>query len=226
MWRFLLFFVFIKFLQCSILEIPDYVLNEKLDRINKSAYYPPMVHNILTRNKPLIRPGSGTVASRALSDQFEAIPVSSRIMTLKYFSQKKSGRYYQTEANDIYSKYLASSRFIDIRLLRLIVRIASNWRFQDEGHISTATDIIVELTTKYPEENFSYLTPEYVLDWYYALSQLAFVVYIPDDPTRKKIVLNGTSGQYPLVRLSESVYADLIITPRLERLMRTGYEQY
>lgn len=113
---------------------------------------------------------------------------------------------------------------MDIRVLELLIRIATRKQDEDERGLKTASEVIEFVKNYYQHVDFNYLTPSYILDWYSALGKRGFYVLEPVETERRDALWKSDPSEPLLVQLPQPAWRELILTPRLERLLLTGYE--
>ena len=201
-----------------ILDVFGSVVDERSKRhrrqqINLYELYPAGVTAVQTNQKYQLTYGVPSPGIFGRIESLEAQPVVSKIHRLRDLL-KISG------SMRIYPTLDFSTPYVDVRLLSLLIRIAVNKRNKDEFSIESACDIIAFLKQKYPQVDFDYLTPQYVLDAYYILGRQRLSL------TGNRAIIFGDlqTSEQCLLLISPAAWHDHIIRPRLNRVLLTGYE--
>ena len=208
--------------QAALIWGPDGAyFHRPLTRAPLHQFYPYKVRVNLEDRKPRMRYGTPGVDSIAITEFIESVPVERRILELESLLTSRSRANLFRSAKSDYQKYLLSTMFIDSRLLRLLIRFGTNHMHRiTESKIRSAAEMISHLQKTFPEHDFSYLTPDYVLEWYNMVGLKQWEVYsvsmrepedLPDDE---------------IVQLQPATWRDHILEPRLERLIQTGYDSF
>jgi len=173
----------------------------------------------------------------SITDYIESIQVEHRLRNLRDLQRIRSVHTRQLPSRYLdswYVKYTIASVFIDVRLLRLLNRIASHRRNHDELRLETASDVIEHMQKKYTNGAFDYLTPEYILEWYKRIGSrgrdhsqssryLSRLMCLVDEQIRAEISGPDSDKQF-FVQMSMMGWQTLVIDSRIERLKLTGYE--
>ena len=187
---------------------------------NMLQFYPPGVKVLRQDSKPELKYGDTGNESNGVRKFIDSTPVENRIVQIESLLGhiNREQLFQHTRSN--YQKYVVSSMFIQVRVLRLLLRFATNRWEGFAQPLASATDIIAFLQNSFPDEDFSYLTPDYILDWYNMLgdSLLVFAHEEYSDPTH----LTDDA----IVQIKPGRWKTSIVSPRLERLKLTGYEFY
>jgi hypothetical protein len=205
-----------------IFHVPNEQLLEPIETLPKTTLYPHGVRSIHHADKPEMKYGTPTQGQMDIAKFVETIPIETRLNLMQGFR----GTYFRHSIpkllNSVYERYIVSSLFIDVRLLRLLAAFAVHRLEPDQQHIQSATDIIAYFTRTYPNENFEYLTPDYVLEWYSVLGRYyrTFACLSGE----MELLRNPDSTRPLLVQLPVQTWKEFILIPRMERLVRTGYE--
>ena len=183
-------------------------------RIRVHKLCPPGVSSVKLKAKYDLSYGVPTSGIRKRIEQLENKSVVGKLLTLSSLMKNpRLARLYPT--TDF------STPFVDVRLFSLLVRIAVNRRNIDESSITTACDIIQFLEEKFPQVDFDYLTPQYVLDAYNILGQRSVTLSGNSD-----IIFGHLNTSKPsLLRIRASVWHEHILEHRFNRLLLTGYEE-
>jgi len=217
-----------------VFEIPDKYFTEPMSRVPLNRFYPEGVSTMRARTKVKMEYGTPSAEMVAISDYIDSIPVEKRLAQLEEFEHLNQRSLLADRTDSWYQKHLVASSYIDIRLLRLLLRFATGRLNHDERWIRNACQIINYLRNKFSNGDFDYLTPAYVLDWYNGLgapswtanlayrqefiikglSNHTFDENVPSQPTDDKVLLQVTL----------TVWRSLILSTRTERLLKTGYE--
>jgi len=104
-----------------------------------------------------------------------------------------------------------------------LVAIAIQLAPSDARHVRTACDIIHFVQIKYYRVDFSYLTPQYILDWYNLLGQnIVFRGSLRTESFNDTLLSNSEHPQ--LVHIERRQWTAYILEPRRDRLLLTGYD--
>jgi len=179
--------------------------------------------------------GTPSPLSRFIMDHVDSIPVEQRLRAIEELSSIRARNLLVFHTRTWYQRYLVGSSFIDVRLLRLLDRYATRQLKEDEKNLSTACEIINYLRNKFPDGSFDYLTPNYVLDWYYKFwvipqysphskrrIQLG-LVYLATEETTDDLRLEDPQKPV-LVQLEMHIWNRYFLQDRLNNLAKTGYE--
>ena len=220
-------FLFVPIVSGAILEIDESFVSGSVDIIPVGVLLPAKARSIQRARKPLMSYGSLTDNSWKIYNYFESIPVEKRLKIFQLFENSITRAAMAIlMSRDIYHRYLVSSMFIDVRILRLLIRFATRKLQKGEKHLKSASDIIDHIQKIYPNESFEYLTPDYVLLWYESLGggNSIFNGVIPDGGLAE-FSTTPTDGDIPnYVLLPLCRWRQYILNPRRERLILTGYE--
>ena len=210
------------FADASILRIDQSYLYERLFPVPLTQFYPENVWIMPIDRKVYLPRGVADQQSHSITESYESIPVEQRIVDMSNFIALPRRSQIYSRATSWYEKYLMSTMFIDVRVFRLLLRISAGKKLlADEQRIHTASDIISHLKKKFPEVDFSYITPDYILEWYNMIGQSGFNVFVRSGLTKPTKVPEDT-----LLQIYPTPWKQFILTPRLNRLMKTGYEFY
>ena len=204
---------------CSVLEPKISLYLNPLKYVPLNIYYPESVLRIPYNSKRPLKSGNPDTTTRALTHSMESIPVENRLTFIEalYKIPRRDLLFYV--ARSPYAKYLLSIMFIDLRLLRLLARFATNRLLENEQHIQSATDMIEHFQKTFPQDNFSYLTPEYILEWYKMLGHLSFSVYVTINFEDVSNIPETT-----MVQIQPILWKHRILDLHIFRLKQTGYE--
>jgi len=217
-----------------VLEIPDIYFSTLTTDAKLHPFYPKGVTIIHKFTRAPLQYGDPSPHIQALIDHVESIPVEERLTDLYYFAAHKQSLSAARKASTWYQRYLVASSFIDVRLFRLLVRVASRNKDKDERELKSACDIIEHMRTKFPDGSFDYLTPDYVLEWYYgfggslklrsnARKHTFRILFLTNEEVQTAIHSRDPQKQI-LVRLSPTSWNAMILDKRIVRLRNTGYE--
>jgi len=210
------------FADASILRIDQSYLYERLCPAPLTQFYPDNVWIMPLDRKVYLPRGKPDRRSRSITEWYESIPVEQRIVDMNNLLAMPRRSQIYSRATSWYEKYLMSTMFIDVRVFRLLLRFSAGKKLlADEKRIHTASDMIAHLNKKFPEVDFSYLTPDYILEWYNMIGQSGFNVFVRSGVTEPTKVPEDT-----LLQIYPTPWKQFILTPRLNRLMKTGYEFY
>ena len=220
----------------SGIEIPLEHLIKPATQIPLNYFYPPGFDRVYLLRKPALPPGEPSDHVLSLIDRIESIPVEERIHVINQFMSITYRLNYPSLIRSWYSGYLLSTFFIDVRLLRLLMRLATSERERrahDEGSLRTASDIIEHIRMKYPN-SFENLTPQQVVDWYDILgghtvtfkgcNQSRFKLIASADPNVRAAIASRNDTHKVHVSITPAIWNKFFLQSRLERLMTTGYE--
>jgi len=220
--------------QPTVLHIPDEFTFTNVYRIPLKTLYPKTVQRVYHSPKPFLQYGIPSAETRAIIDFVESIPVEERIREIEMFEQSRSPRFEFASRKDEtwYSKYLFATSVIDMRLLRLFIRIFSYRRNPDERGISTACEIIDHLHKKFPDGSFDYLTPDYIIDWYNGFggnilsgsSVRGFALLGSKDELGHERALDQDEDKQIFIHVAPNAWQSMILSPRKFRLTATGCE--
>ena len=183
------------------------------ERVNLTWFYPSITSAI--RERPALPYGNEI---DPLDAQVESITVEERIYVLK----RMQGDYQPSQT--LYEKHIWWSSFIDLRVFRLLVRFAWNSLEESQKHIRSATDIVRYIKSTYPGEDFSSLTPYYLMMWYNLLGTPGWQIYTFSKTEEvRKAARHGTGKRYILL-IGQRMWIDKMILPRLYNLVKTGYD--
>ena len=220
-------FLLLPIVSGAILEIHESLVSASVDKIPEAVFLPAKARVIPRGGKPLMLYGSLTENSRRIYNYFESIPVETRLDILQLFENSITrSRIAKLMSRDMYHRYLVSSMFIDVRLLRLLIRFATRRLQESEIHLKSASHIIDHMQKIYPNESFEYLTPRYVFEWYESLGGgSAFFNGVMPDGGLGEFSAPHHDGDLPnYVLLPLCKWRQYILNPRRERLILTGYE--
>ena len=220
----------------SSIEIPLDHLTVPATQIPLNYFYPPGFDSVYLSRKPALFPGEPSDHVLSLIDRIESIPVEERIHVLNQFRSVTYRLHYPFLIASWYSRYLLSTFFIDVRLLRLLMRLATaerERRKHGEESLRTASDIIEHIRMKFPN-SFEYITPQQVVDWYEILgghtvtckgsNQSRFKLLASVDPNIRAAIASRNDTLKVHVSITPAIWNKFFLQPRLERLMTTGYE--
>ena len=183
------------------------------------------------RSKPDLTLGGMDENSQLLMNKIEAIPVTRRLSILDEFwvhrSRTDQANYVQQTIDDepsviFYRNYVYSTQFIEAGILRGLFTIACGLRLEGATiHIQTAGQILAYFRTLFRAKydySVDHLTPWNLLEWYEVLG-----VY----PGLRPLVMKEKGQQLhdlDLVAIPKFQWEDMVLTPRMNKLMHTGYE--
>lgn len=187
--------------------------DRRMQVINLSELYPRGVASVQTRKKYILEYGCPTDEILQRLDDIESRPVEERLVKTRQGLFSDATRLC-TEDPDF------SSQFIDVRIMRLLIRIAVNRREPDEVGITSACDVLDFVRLKYPQVDFNCVTPRLILDWYQMIGQQTFCLR-----GHRDIVFGPLNTSDPRrMHISKAAWHRFILEPRLERLAVTGYD--
>ena len=192
------------------------VTKQLIQVINLWELYPPGIQSVQRNSKYNLIFGIPSEETLRRINELESQPVEGRIANIQVnLLTTGTPVGYQTAVD-------YGSRFIDVRVLRLLIRIAVNRRNPDEKEIASACDVVYFLKQKYPQVDFDYLLPQQVLDLYHMLGQQRLTFH-----GQRDIVLgDSNTGDARPVRINKTAWHKFVLTPRLNRLFNTGYESF
>ena len=211
-------------LQCvvayaSIMKVGESYFHQPLSLAPNGQFYPPYVHLVPKNQKKDFEYEAPDLESRAVTDWYESIPTELRIEHIQNFLELDRRDIIFFDAKSRYQEFLLSTMFIDVRVFRLLVRFATNNLLPDETHIRTASRMITHLKKQFYDVDFSYLTPNYIMEWHNMLGHSNFSVYVRSGLTDPSKVPDDT-----LLQIKPGIWKEYILAPRLRRLIETGYE--
>ena len=205
----------------ATLKIDRSYLTSPVERILLQDLYPPKIARLKKFTKRPIPYGTPNAVTASLIDQIDSCPVIEMLHYLGEFIRSDGRRFPLNLPDNFHSWYLFTSRFIDVRVFRLLVRIATGQRRDGELEIKSACDIINFLQKNYPHVDFNYLTPQYILDWY-SLIGLTPVLKGQTKDGRLDESFNSSNPQ--LLALDRGLWVEKILKVRRDRIQRSGYE--
>lgn len=192
------------------------VTQQLMQVVNLWELYPPGIPSVQRNSKYNLTFGTPSEETLRRIDELESQPVEGRIANIQVgLLITGSPVGYQTALT-------YGSRFIDVRVLRLLIRIAVNRRNPDEKEIVSACDVVDFLKQKYPNVDFDYLLPQQVLDLYHMLGQQGLTFH----GQRDIVFGDSNTGDARPVRINKTAWHKFVLTPRLNRLLNTGYESF
>jgi hypothetical protein len=220
-----------------VLKIPVEYFRDSITKFQLNSLYSRGVCSIQLRRKPYLEYGEPSAHVIAISDFIESIPVEERLRDLQRMQAGSHRRQHlRGQLQTWYKQYIVASSFIDVRLLRLLIRVATRRLSIEELGLSTASDIIEHMRNKYSNGSFDYLTPEYILEWYEGLashrerhdrwSRIPFTLMCLDDKKFAADIVAPDSDKQLFVQMGFHVWQAFIIDSRIQRLKLTGYEQF
>ena len=185
---------------------------ERIEQIKLYELYPTGSMILQSHNKWRLQYGIPNNEILRRIEMAESRPVEERIQMIRdALDRKQSTHLY------LFSRYV--SPLIDVRLLRLLMRIAFDSRNPDEMEINSACDIITFLEKKYPMVFFKYLTPQNILDAYSILGHSGLSFH-----GHREKVLGDCNGSGPcMLRIGRPAWQH-VLRQRLNRLVLTGYD--
>ena len=204
---------------CSVLEPKISLYLNPLKYFPHKIFYPESVFRIAYNCKRPLKSGNPDTTTRAITHSIESIPVENRLAFIEALYKIPRRDQLFHVARSPYAKYLLSMMFIDLRVLRLIARFATYRLFENEQHIESATDMIEHFQKTFPDDDFSYLTPDYILEWYKMLGHLSFIVYVTINFEDVSNIPETT-----MVQIQPILWKHRILDLHIFRLKHTGYE--
>ena len=193
-------------------------------RVFMNEIYPYGVKRILLSGKPPMMFGNPSRATWGLIQKIEAFPVEHQLVFIDEL-QGVMGRFFpKLLLQNFHSHYLYLSRYIDVRVLQLLIRIASNRRRADERNAHTACDVIRLVQQKYPLVRFEYLMPQYIMDWYNILGREFTMHSVCDREALTNEVHLSQSEEPLLVFLDRKYWSEHFLEPRRKRYAKAGYD--
>ena len=205
----------------ATLQIDRSDLVAPIERVSLRDLYPPGISRITDSSKPTLSYGTPNAVTASLVEKIDSLSVSEMLEYVRELIRSEGRKFPGRLVENFHSRYLFSTRFIDVRVLRLLVRIATGRRKSNEWEIQSACDIIDFLQKTYPHVDFNYLTPQYILEWYNILG-LKPVVRGQTGDGRFDESFNSSDPQ--LLALDRGLWLEKFLKPRRDRLQRTGYE--
>ena len=182
--------------------------------INLNTLYPIGILSIQTSKKFVLEHGLPTPEISKRIDDMESQPVEERLANIVRALCWKRKRL--STATPEYA-----SQFIDVRLLRLLIRIAVNRRNPNEMWIRTACDVIQYFQSQYPQVSSDHLTPQLILDWYSMLGEQTMTLRGHPD-----IIFGFSNSSEPQrLHIGRAVWHKYVLQPRRKRLALTGYDR-
>ena len=202
----------------------------KRDMIPFKFFYPPGRICIRREMKIQLPVGQLDVGSPAhqLRESLELIPPGRRIEILNQFITGFPDITKFDPTESAYASQVYKSSTIDPGVYRLLARYATSFLDPEtEGHLTSASAIVEYIQSKFPDGQFDFITPEYILDWYEALGGSYHRIRCTTDPTiRSKIERNVRTiyGDPEMgLDLRGRPWRD-ILKLRRDRLAKSGYE--
>ena len=207
---------------------PEHLMTQPVEPVRRFRFYPANAGPIRWSNKPKLAYGTPDHNIRVFNRYIEEIPPENRLEILTAFKRMTNRREFLQETSSMYHLNVRSSFIIEIRLFRLLVRLALNVPLHDETDLYDACSILNHLQHKYPHE-FDHLTPDYILEWYKVVGEGSDRFYVSWKDwgrlERDQPDLHFSDPTTPLfVLISLNKWKSHILDPRIERLKLTGYE--
>ena len=232
-----MFYIFVTifcstFASPPVMEIPAVYFTSGFDTVPSFNFYPEGKSQFVRANVRVLPFGEPSNRMLEMIHSIENIPVEKRTMILEKFASRSEFKTYHKMIAGWYSKYVVSSYFIDVRLLRLLHRFAHSKMNKDEINIRSACDIVAHMWRKFPGA-FEYLTPQYVMGWYSVLgsyhkcnniSIYSYSYRTSRDPAIRSAILSGDESVTAFVTLTPLVWSACILRSRIHPLLSTGYE--
>ena len=227
MFSFCIIIFFVMSVHASIIHIPEVYMVNDYRSVSRHWFYPDGVKTIQESKKSKILYGTNCPDdTHMLMNHIDSLPVEERLDDLVEFGSK-SRRFYNIPnlITSDYRRFVYSSRFIDVRLLRLLIRFATQRLRQDEIGITSACDILKFMRNKFSQSRLDYLTPDYILAWYDLLggSQMGLQA-VEDKYILNQLFSDNDPNHAVFLQLSYVHWREAIVAPRIKRLSETGYE--
>jgi len=211
-----------------------FYLWEESSMIRLHEFYPEGVPRLKKAIKPHMDYGVPTPRLQELMDATESLPVETRLFLIGQLSKIVRRPISEEYMATTYQKSLLAASLIDVRLLRLLLRFATNFLEEGERHLRTACDIIEHLREKFPDGSFDRIYPDYVLAWYNGMGNSvsshsekqkhAFTMTVLTDPEIRRKILSPNTAEPVFVQATPQTWRIMILQQRMERLLKTGYE--
>jgi hypothetical protein len=171
--------------------------------------------------------------AQATRDLIESIPIEMRISRIDEFlyNRRGSSADFDADAMDTYQYLLHKSIKIDPGVLRILMRYATRSLLGspvNEKQIRSASDIVNHIQRMFRDGTFDYMTPEYILDWYAAMTHVDFrvrgnrLVHLSSVAQSHATTIFGDNPDMSLDVMAE--IRRYMLELRRDRLVRTGYE--
>ena len=195
-------------------SIPSYFLTDPIDGFVITSIYPIGQYFSRSNMKPKLNYGTPSTRILDLSAHIESISPDTRLDIMSSFRSTKLRKQMLPFTSTWYGRYVLSSMFIDIRVLKLLIRVAFKRLDFNERYLDNACAIIEYLREKFPNSDFDYLTPEYILEWYDLLGGALHDWNVP------RIDRFNPST----IQISYAGWKRTILDKRIRRLASSGYE--
>ena len=208
----------------ALLQFEKLYLYSSASRVLLNEIYPPGLKRIVFEDKPPMMFGYPSAATSTLIDEVEAFPVENKINYIENL-QRSKGRFFPLSLpRNMQAQHMFLSRFIDVRVLRLLIRIAGNRRREEEQSVHSACDVIRFVQHKYPQVRFEYLTPQYIIDWYNVLGHTIAINSVWGVDALSDEVRYADTDEPLLVFLGRAHWDEYFLEPRRNRYTLTGYD--
>ena len=195
-------------------SIPAYIFTDPIDGFVISSLYPVGQYFARSNMKPKLNYGTPSTRILELSDHIESIPTETRLDIMSSLRSTKLRKQMLPFTSTWYGRYVLSSMFIDIRVLKLLIRVAFKRLDFNERNLDNACAIIEYLREKLPNSDFEYLTPEYILEWYDLLGGAQHDWNVPRIDRFNPFT----------IQISYPGWKRTILDKRIRRLASSGYE--